>query len=45
MPQDSEQKYFQPMSDKIVAVCVGGFVCPIAPYQLTEDELRELNDD
>lgn len=45
MPQDSNQKYYEPMSNRIVAVCIGGFISPVQPYELSEDELREMNDD
>lgn len=45
MPQDSNQKYYEPMGNRIVAVCIGGFISPVQPYELSEDELREMNDD
>jgi hypothetical protein len=46
MPQDSNnQNYYSSFSERIVASCIGGFVgTPIQPYQMDEDELREIND-
>lgn len=45
MPENYSNQYHEPMGNRIVAVCIGGFISPVQPYQLTEDELREMNDD
>ena len=46
MPENpNNQNYFSSFGNKIVAVTIGGFVCPVEPYTMDEDELREINDD